>query len=175
MKFALNGALTIGTLDGANIEIMEEVGKVNIFICGMNTHEIAALRNRGYNPRDIYDRQPELRKVLDQIAEGVFSSGNPDLFKPIVDLLLNQGDRYMLLADYASYVACQVEVGKLYRNREEWARRAVLNTAGMGKFSSDRTIAEYARDIWDVKSLAVNSTIHKCVQNGACPVEGPET
>jgi starch phosphorylase len=178
MKFALNGALTIGTLDGANIEIMEEVGTDNIFICGMNTKEVAELRNRGYNPRDFYDRLPELRKVLDQIAEGVFSSGNPDLFKPIVDLLLNQGDRYMLLADYASYVACQERVGKLYRDREEWTRRAVLNTAGMGKFSSDRTIAEYARDIWGVKTFAVNSAIRNCIQNGACPEEldeSPET
>jgi len=174
MKFALNGALTIGTLDGANIEIMEEVGRDNIFICGLNSKEVAALRERGYNPRDFYDRQPELRKVLDQIAEGVFSSGNPDLFKPIVDLLLNQGDRYMLLADYASYVACQEEVGKLYRDREEWARRAILNTAAMGKFSSDRTIAEYAREIWGVETFAVNSAIHYCVQNGACPVETDE-
>jgi starch phosphorylase len=144
----------------------------------MNTKEVAELRNRGYNPRDFYDRLPELRKVLDQIAEGVFSSGNPDLFKPIVDLLLNQGDRYMLLADYASYVACQERVGKLYRDREEWTRRAVLNTAGMGKFSSDRTIAEYARDIWGVKTFAVNSAIRNCIQNGACPEEldeSPET
>ena len=171
MKFALNGALTIGTLDGANIEIMEEVGRENIFIFGLDAQGVNELRQRAYNPREYYDRLPELRKVLDQIAEGKFSPENSDLFKPIVDGLLNQGDRYMLLADYASYVACQEEVGKLYRDRDEWARRAILNTAGMGKFSSDRTVAEYARDIWDVKTLAVSDAIHHCVQDGTCEVE----
>jgi starch phosphorylase len=153
MKFALNGALTIGTLDGANIEIMEEVGRENIFIFGMDAREVTALKNSGYNPRDYYNRLPALRKVLDQIAGGEFSPENRDLFKPVVDALLDQGDSYMLLADYASYVACQDEVGKLYRDPDEWARRAILNTAAMGKFSSDRTVAEYARDIWDVKKL----------------------
>jgi starch phosphorylase len=153
MKFALNGALTIGTLDGANIEIMAEVGRENIFIFGLDARKVTALKNSGYNPRDYYKRLPALRKVLDQIAEGEFSPENRDLFKPVVDALLNQGDSYMLLADYASYVACQDEVGKLYRDSDEWARRTILNTAGMGKFSSDRTIAEYARDIWDVKRL----------------------
>jgi glycogen phosphorylase len=164
MKFALNGALTIGTLDGANIEIMEEVGRENIFIFGMDATEVAALRDSGYNPRDYYNRLPELRKVLDMLAEGTFSPENRELFRPLVDLLLNQGDRYMLLADYASYVACQHEVGELYRDRDEWARRAILNTAGMGKFSSDRTIAEYARDIWNVKTVPVSSAVHHCVQ-----------
>lgn len=168
MKFALNGALTIGTLDGANIEIMDEVGRENIFIFGLDSQGVKELRNRGYNPREYYDRQPALKKVLDQIAEGEYSPGNSDLFKPIVDALLNQGDRYMLLADYASYVACQEEAGKLYRHRDEWARRAILNIAGMGKFSSDRTVAEYARDIWGVKNLAVTDAIHHCVQEGAC-------
>ena len=167
MKFALNGALTIGTLDGANIEIMEEVGRENIFIFGLDAQGVEELRSRGYNPREYYERLPELKKVLDQIAEGVFSPENRDLFKPIVDSLLNQGDRYMLLADYASYIACQEEVGKLYRDRNEWVRRTILNTAGMGKFSSDRTVAEYARDIWGVKNLAINDAIHHCVQDGA--------
>jgi starch phosphorylase len=171
MKFALNGALTIGTLDGANIEIMDEVGRENIFIFGLDAQGVKELRGRGYNPREYYDRIPALKKVLDQIAEGKFSQGNSDLFKPIVDALLNQGDRYMLLADYASYVACQEEVVKLYRDCDEWARRAILNTAGMGKFSSDRTVAEYSRDIWDVKNLAVSDTIHHCVQEGACLAE----
>ena len=113
MKFALNGALTIGTLDGANIEIMEEVGRENIFIFGLDAHGVKELRSRGYNPREYYERIPALKKVLDQIAEGEFSPENHDLFKPIVDALLNQGDSYMLLADFASYVACQEEVGEL--------------------------------------------------------------
>ncbi len=169
MKFSLNGALTIGTLDGSNIEIMEEVGRENIFIFGLDAREVTALKNRGYNPREYYARQPALRKVLDMIAEGEFSPENRDLFKPIIDNLLNQGDRYMLLADYTSYVNCQDEVGKLYRESDEWARRAILNTAGMGKFSSDRTIAEYARDIWDVKTFAVGDAVHHCVQEGKCP------
>ncbi len=171
MKFSLNGALTIGTLDGSNIEIMEEVGPDNIFIFGMDAHEVTALRNRGYNPREYYNRLPALRKVLDMIAEGEFSPENRDLFKPIIDNLLNQGDRYMLLADYASYVNCQDEVGQLYRDSDEWARRAILNTAGMGKFSSDRTIAEYARDIWDVKTFTVSDAVHHCGQEGQSPDE----
>jgi starch phosphorylase len=171
MKLALNGALTIGTLDGANIEIMEEVGRENIFIFGLDAQGVKELRIRGYNPREYYDRVPSLKKVLDQIAEGEFSPANRDLFKPIVDDLLNHGDPYMLLADYVSYVACQEEVGKLFRNRDEWARRSILNTAGMGKFSSDRTVAEYAMNIWDVKTLAVTDAIHHCVQEGTCHVE----
>ncbi len=153
MKFALNGSLTIGTLDGANIEIMEEVGRENIFIFGLTTDEVNNTRSKGYNPRDYYSKLPELRRVLDQIAGGFFSPGAPDLFRPIVDLLLNHGDYYMLLADYTSYIACQDEVSKLYRDQNEWTRRAILNTAGMGKFSSDRTIAEYARDIWGISGL----------------------
>ncbi|ABB31182.1 glycogen/starch/alpha-glucan phosphorylase [Geobacter metallireducens RCH3] len=159
MKFALNGALTIGTLDGANIEIMEEVGRDNIFIFGMNADEVEDLRRRGYNPRDYYSRNPELKKVLDMIAEGYFFPANRDLFRPIVDSLLNQGDHYMLLADYASYVACQEEVSRLYLDREQWARKAILNCAGMGKFSSDRTIAEYAREIWDVEPFEVHPVL----------------
>jgi starch phosphorylase len=174
MKFALNGALTIGTLDGANIEIMTEVGPDNIFIFGMEAQEVAALRTHGYNPREYYDREPELRRALDMIASGAFSPAEHDLFKPIVDSLLSKGDTYMLLADYVSYVACQEEVGSLYRDRDEWTRRAILNTAGMGKFSSDRTIAEYARDIWGVKTLAVENAIHHCVQEGTCAVEQEE-
>lgn len=171
MKFALNGALTIGTLDGANIEIMEEVGEENIFIFGMKADEVTALKERGYNPWDYYHSQPELKKVLDAIAGGSFSPGNPDLFRPIVDLLLNQGDRYMLLADFASYVACQERVSALYTDRNEWARRAILNTAAMGKFSSDRTITEYAMDIWKVSTLAVTSNAQHCLHEKACSIE----
>jgi starch phosphorylase len=159
MKFALNGALTIGTLDGANIEIMEEVGRDNIFIFGMNAEEVEDLRRRGYNPKEYYNRNQELKKVLGMIAEGHFSPANRDLFRPLVDILINQGDHYMLLADYASYVACQEEASRLYLDREQWARKSILNCAGMGKFSSDRTIDEYAREIWGVKSFKVHPVL----------------
>uniref|UniRef100_C6E6I4 Alpha-1,4 glucan phosphorylase n=1 Tax=Geobacter sp. (strain M21) TaxID=443144 RepID=C6E6I4_GEOSM len=155
MKFALNGALTIGTLDGANIEIMEEVGRENIFIFGMTAAEVAELRARGYNPREYYNNNRELRRVLDMIASGYFSPWAPDLFTPLTESLLNLGDHYMLLADYAAYVACQQEVGELFRRKDEWARQAVLNCAGMGKFSSDRTIDQYARDIWGIKPVDI--------------------
>jgi starch phosphorylase len=168
MKFALNGALTIGTLDGANIEMMEEVGRDNIFIFGLNAEEVAALMKSGYNPREYYFRQPELKQVLDMIAGGAFSPTQPDLFRPIVDALLDRGDRYMLLADYAAYVACQEKAGRLYRDRDEWARRSILNAAGMGRFSSDRTIAEYAEDIWGVQTEEVNVSMQHCLHEKAC-------
>jgi len=155
MKFALNGALTIGTLDGANIEIMEEVGRENIFIFGLTAAEVGDLRSRGYNPKEYYNGNPELRRVLDMISSGFFSPGAPELFTPITDALLNLGDHYMLLADYASFVSCQEQVSELFRNKVEWARRAILNAAGMGKFSSDRTIEEYAREIWGIKPIDI--------------------
>ena len=171
MKFALNGALTIGTLDGANIEIMEEVGEENIFIFGMTAQEVADLKAKGYNPWDYYHSQPELKQVLDMIAGGAFSPNNPDLFRPIADLLLNQGDRYMLLADYASYISSQERVSNLYEDRDEWTRRAILNSAGMGKFSSDRTITEYAMDIWKVETLAVSANARHCLHEKACRID----
>lgn len=157
MKFTLNGALTIGTLDGANIEIMEEVGEENIFIFGMNAAEVARLR-KNYSPLDWYNGNTELKKVLDMVAAGAFSPAAPDLFQPIIDSLLKGGDYYMLLADFADYLAEQDEVGRIYLDRDEWLRRSVLNTAGVGKFSSDRTICEYARDIWGVKSHRTESS-----------------
>ena len=156
MKFALNGSLTIGTLDGANIEIMEEVGRENIFIFGLTAAQVGDLRERGYSPREYYNGNKELRRVLDMIATGFFSPGAPELFTPLTDSLLNLGDHYMLLADYASYVACQDEVGELFRQKDEWARRAILNCAGMGKFSSDRTIDQYAREIWGIKPIDIH-------------------
>jgi starch phosphorylase len=168
MKFALNGALTIGTLDGANIEMRDEVGRDNIFIFGLDAAEVADLKGAGYNPRDYYFRQPELKQVLDMIAGGTFSPTQPDLFKPIVDALLERGDRYLLLADYASYVAVQEEAGRLYLDRDEWARRSILNTAGMGKFSSDRTIAEYAEEIWGVQTEEVHVNMQHCQHEKAC-------
>ncbi|OFV91440.1 MAG: glycogen phosphorylase [Acidobacteria bacterium RIFCSPLOWO2_02_FULL_64_15] len=150
MKLALNGALTIGTLDGANIEIGNAVGEGNIFIFGLTAGEVAARRAAGYNPWDIYHSNEELRRVLDMIASGYFSSDAPDRFRPILDVLTTHGDFFLLLADYASYVACQERVDALYRDPDEWARRAILNIAGMGRFSSDRAVLEYARNIWNV-------------------------
>jgi starch phosphorylase len=150
MKYALNGALTIGTLDGANIEIMEEVGRDNIFIFGLTAEQVNALKGAGYRPQDYYYRNQELKEAIDMIGNGTFSTGNSQLFKPIVDTLL-EVDTYLLLADYAAYVHCQEQVDQLYLQPDRWARTSILNTAGMGKFSSDRTIAEYARDIWGVR------------------------
>ncbi|MDY0383529.1 glycogen/starch/alpha-glucan phosphorylase [Trichlorobacter sp.] len=150
MKYALNGALTIGTLDGANIEIMEEVGRDNIFIFGLDAAGAAKVRSEGYRPQDYYYRLPQLKQVLDQISSGMFSPADQGLFHPLVDQLLNS-DYYLLLADFDAYLDAQAEVDRLYMNPEQWARKSILNTAGMGKFSSDRTIAEYADDIWGIE------------------------
>jgi len=153
MKMALNGALTIGTLDGANVEIMEEVGDDNIFIFGLTTPEVAQTKANGYNPWDYYYANIELKEVLDMIAGGFFSVDEPSRYQPIFDNLMHKGDQYLLLADYASYIACQDSVGALYQDQEAWSRHAVLNVARMAKFSSDRTIGEYAKNIWNVKPL----------------------
>jgi starch phosphorylase len=152
MKFALNGALTIGTWDGANIEIAENVGLDNIFIFGNRTEQVAALRASGYNPRRYYDHNYDLKTAIDRIAEGAFSPEQPNRFHDITRTLL-ESDYYLLLADYADYIATQQKVDELYRRPNEWARQAILNVAGMGMFSSDRTIREYADDIWKVKPL----------------------
>jgi starch phosphorylase len=160
MKMSLNGALTIGTLDGANVEIMEEVGEENIFIFGLTADQVTDLRNGGYRPKDYYDRDAELRQTLDSISRGDFSPKEPQLFAPIVESLLHQGDYYMLLADYRAYVTTQEAVGKLFLDKEEWARKSILNTARMGKFSSDRSVMEYANTIWGLKPLpAVGESI----------------
>ncbi|MDK2123938.1 glycogen/starch/alpha-glucan phosphorylase [Parachitinimonas caeni] len=153
MKLALNGALTIGTLDGANIEIGAHAGWDNIFIFGKTTPQVQELERNGYQPRAFYDENAELRQVLTQIGSGFFSPEEPNRFHPIVYSLLDQGDRYFLLADYADYVACQDKVDTQYRDQAEWTRKAILNVASMGFFSSDRTIREYARDIWQVQPL----------------------
>jgi glycogen phosphorylase len=155
MKYSLNGALTVGTLDGANIEIMEEVGRDNIFIFGLTAPQVTGLKKAGYQPYEYYSRNPELKQAIDMIGNGSFSGQEPDLFKPIVDTLLGL-DHYLLLADYSSYIACQDEVDKLYLQPHEWARTSILNTAAMGKFSSDRTIAEYAREIWGIKPETIS-------------------
>jgi len=153
MKFALNGALTIGTLDGANIEIREHVGEENIFIFGHTSDEVDELRHKGYNPREYYDQDEELRQVLTQIATGTFSPGEPGRYRDLVDSLINFGDHYQVLADYRSYIECQEKVDELYKQPEVWTRRALNNIANMGYFSSDRTIQEYADDIWHIKPV----------------------
>lgn len=155
MKFALNGALTIGTLDGANVEIMQEVGKDNIFIFGLNAEQVASTRDRGYNPRKFYEEDPELKQVIDMIGSGFFSPENPELFTPIVRSLLDQGDYYMLLADYRSYVEAQDAVRKAYNDPHDWAKKSILNTANMGKFSSDRAVMQYAENIWNITPLNI--------------------
>ena len=154
MKFALNGALTIGTLDGANVEIQEEVGKENIFIFGLTAEEVARVKREGYQPREYYERSPELKGVMDLINSGFFSPENPGLFKPIYDTLMTH-DEYLLLADFDAYVECQDQVAQLYQNQKEWTKKAILNVARMGKFSSDRTIQQYCDDIWLVKPVKI--------------------
>ncbi|HEC84265.1 MAG TPA: glycogen/starch/alpha-glucan phosphorylase [Thioploca sp.] len=153
MKLALNGALTIGTLDGANIEIREEVGEDNIFIFGITAEGVADLKQRGYNALNYYQSNPELKQVLDMISSGYFSPEEPSLFQPIINILTEGNDHYMLLADYADYLLCQKHVDEIYRRPEEWTRKTILNVANMGKFSSDRTISEYAVEIWDAKPV----------------------
>lgn len=153
MKFALNGALTIGTLDGANVEIREHVGEDNIFIFGNTTEQVEALRNNGYNPRKYYDEDPELHQALTQIATGTFSPEEPQRYTNLFDSLVNLGDHYQLLADYRSYVDTQDQVDALYLHPDEWMRKTILNIANMGYFSSNRTIQEYADEIWDIKPI----------------------
>jgi len=154
MKFGLNGALTIGTMDGANVEMRQEVGDDNIFIFGLTAAEVAARRPH-YDPRDVYRNEPELARTVDMIGGGAFSLGEPELFRPIVDSLLTGGDPFLVLADYASYVACQERVATTYRDESTWTRKSILNVAGMAKFSSDRTIRQYADEIWGVSPVRV--------------------
>jgi starch phosphorylase len=154
MKFALNGALTIGTLDGANIEIREEVGSENFFLFGLTVEQVYALRSHGYQPRDYYEQNPMLRDVLDLMASGAISHGDAELFKPIVDNLLWH-DPFFLLADYQSYVDCQDQVSALWLDRKAWTQKSILNVARMGKFSSDRSISDYCEQIWKVKPVPV--------------------
>ncbi|KRT86264.1 hypothetical protein AMK59_582 [Oryctes borbonicus] len=150
MKFMLNGALTIGTLDGANVEMAEEMGNENIFIFGMTVDEVEALQRTGYNAYEYYEKNPELKQVIDQIQNGFFSPGNPDEFKDIADILLKY-DRFYLLADYEAYIAMQDKVSQVYENQPKWLQMVIHNIASSGKFSSDRTIIEYGKDIWGVE------------------------
>jgi len=160
MKFSMNGALTIGTLDGANIEIRDEVGAENFFLFGMSTPEVYALKAQGYRPLDYYNANQGLRDVIDLIRSGFFSRGDAELFRPLIDDLLQQ-DPYFLLADFQSYVDCQTKVSQAYLDTERWTRMSILNTARSGKFSSDRTIREYCADIWRVKSVPIQMLTHK--------------
>jgi len=154
MKFILNGALILGTMDGANIEIAEEVGAENIFTFGMSSDEVSSLAKSGYNPRVPYQNNPELREVLSMINTGYFNRDKPHLYNDLYNSLVFE-DKYMLLEDFASYVECQQRVIKTWQDPEKWTRMSILNTAASGKFSSDRTIAEYARDIWKLKPVTV--------------------
>ena len=151
MKFALNGAVTIGTLDGANIEIRDEVGAENFFLFGLTAPEVHQLKERGYRPRDHYESNPRLKEAVDQIGAGYFSPDDPALFQPLVNSLLGC-DPFLLLADYAAYIDCQEQVNRAYRDPESWTRRSILNTARIGYFSSDRSIREYCERIWQVKA-----------------------
>jgi starch phosphorylase len=154
MKFQLNGSLTIGTLDGANVEMDEEMGRENIFIFGMTVDQVEALKKRGYNAADYINKNAELRQCIEQIEGGFFSPSKPDLFKDVANVL-RYHDRYFLCADYEAYIKCQEEVDKAFADPNRWAKMALHNIASCGKFSSDRTIAQYAREIWGVEpSLA---------------------
>ena len=150
MKFALNGALTIGTLAGANVEMSEHVGLENIFIFGNTAEEVEALRAKGYKPREFYEQDEELHRTLTQIGSGLFSPEEPGRYRDLVDSLINFGDHYQVLADYRSYVDCQDKVDELYLCPEDWTHKAMINIANMGNFSSDRTIEEYAKKIWHI-------------------------
>jgi glycogen phosphorylase len=149
MKFAMNGALTVGTLDGANIEIREAVGYENFFLFGLTAEEVERKKAEGYTPRGIYDSNPELLEAIDLIDSGFLSGGDRGLFHPLVESLLTRDD-YMLLADYQAYVDCQQRVSDAYSDLNDWTRMSILNSARVGRFSSDRSIREYCRDIWNV-------------------------
>ena len=153
MKFAMNGALTIGTLDGANVEIREAVGAENFFLFGLTTDQVVQLKRDGYDPRRYYESNQELREAIDLIDAGFFTNGDRTVFRPLVESLLTRDD-YMLLADYQAYVDCQERVSDAYRDRTNWTRMSILNTARVGRFSSDRSIRDYCRDIWDVRPMA---------------------
>ena len=156
MKLALNGSLTIGTLDGANVEIGEEVGADNIFIFGLTVDEVKALVKKGYNPWDYYHADEELRYIVDWIGSNHFTPNEPHgVLTPLRHSLLDGGDPYLCLADFDAYSKCQEKVDAAYKDKARWAKMAILNTARVGKFSSDRTISEYAKEIWNVKPVKV--------------------
>jgi starch phosphorylase len=155
MKFAMNGALTVGTLDGANVEIRDEVGAENFFLFGLTTPQVKDLKAQGYQPSSFYESNAELQLAIDTIANSTFAPDEPGLFQPLVDNLLHS-DPYMLLADYQSYIDCQDEVSAAYRDQDNWAKMSILNTARMGKFSSDQSIREYCQEIWNVQPVTID-------------------
>lgn len=155
MKFMLNGALTIGTLDGANIEMLEEMGAENMFIFGLNADEVANIHHNGYNPMHIYHTNPDVKNVLDLIKSNYFNALEPGIFDELVDNLLYKGDKYCLLADFASYAKAQEDASRLYLDRKTWIKKSILNSARSGKFSSDRTIKQYADEIWKINSVSI--------------------
>ncbi|MGK2858433.1 MAG: glycogen/starch/alpha-glucan phosphorylase [Thermoanaerobaculia bacterium] len=157
MKFAMNGALTIGTLDGANVEIRDAVGADNFFLFGLTVDEVQRLLAGGYRPRELYEIDGELRTAIDALAEGMFSKGDRELFRPIVENLLGS-DPFLLLADYRSYIDCQDDVDRAFRDEESWTRASILNAARMGGFSSDRSIHDYCRDIWNVEPVRIGDS-----------------
>jgi starch phosphorylase len=152
MKFSMNGALTIGTYDGANVEILEAVGAENFFLFGLKTDEVYEVKNQGYHPYEIYSGNQGLKEVIDLVQSGIFSRGDTNLFKPVIDSLLGQ-DPYLVLEDFQSYVECQQKVSGAYRDKDGWTKMSILNVARMGKFSSDRSIREYCKEIWHVKPI----------------------
>jgi starch phosphorylase len=154
MKLAMNGALTIGTLDGANVEIREEAGAENFFLFGLTAEEVVDLKTKGYNPHEYYESSPELKAAIDLISSGHFSQGDQEMFKPLVDVLL-QRDPFMLMADYQSYIECQDRVSQAYRDQENWTRMSILNSVRMGKFSSDRSIRDYCKNIWNAEPVKI--------------------
>ena len=165
MKFQMNGALTIGTVDGANIEICEEVGVENFFLFGLEAHEVAARRAAGYRPMDFVESNEELQAIIHLIQDGFFSRGNSAQFQPLIDNLVYH-DPYFVFADYQSYADCQTLVDSTYRDREAWTRMSILNSARSGKFSSDRTIREYCEDIWKAKAVNVQLLSQEEVKAG---------
>jgi starch phosphorylase len=154
MKFAMNGALTIGTLDGANVEIREEAGPENFFLFGLTVDQVAQLKREGYRPAVHYAAHAGLRTAVDLVRDGAFSNGDRDLFRPLVDSLMGR-DEYLVLADYPSYAQCQATVDTAWRDRDRWTRMSILNAARMGMFSSDRAVREYMREIWKIEPFVV--------------------
>ena len=161
MKFMLNGAPTLGTMDGANVEIVEEVGRENAFIFGLSSDEVIHFEQYGgYDPREIYNNDPQIRRVVDQLVDGTYAHGNTEMYRDLYNSLLNsvQGNRadmYFILKDFRAYAQAQEQVEAAYRDQDRWARMALLQTASCGKFSSDRTIQEYVDDIWHLDRLTV--------------------
>ena len=160
MKFAMNGALTIGTLDGANVEIRDEVGAENFFLFGLTADEVTALKSHGYRPRNYYERNAELRDVLDFIASGALADSDANLFRPLVDNLLDH-DPFLVLADYQAYIECQEKVSALWHDPQAWTRTSILNAARMGKFSSDRSIRDYCAQGLKIKPASPNDAPSK--------------